>query len=517
VSKPFFLTRQTANLMEDFARELKVGASLFLLYGDNGAGKTRLLRELSENRLSSARIHWIDLSAASADKKNQQLGGAEVEAVFDAANSGDIIIVDHFESALKKTRHQLFLSWSTDGVDKKIGMIVASSSEGFEEFRQLSQHYQVNVHSFELMPFNPDEVEAFLGFYLFPDHPIGKLSIPSDLRKQLAATHGAVGPVIKIADRDGAQIGTSPMTDTESIRKGSRTIVTILILFAITAGVGWYFLSSRSTPLDTVPPVAGEAEAVATYEPVVEVEVQQKAGAEVEVETVAELEPATSALSEDELEVEPDSAAAEPDSAAAEPESAVAEPEPADSAAVETTAEVETKPDDAPDTQVQMGPEPGTASDTEAVLVEEAIQEEAGDTALASAEISSTQLEQAVLTDMARFQQDLRLSMDWIETKEDSAGTIQILLLSFSSFDPTAYYEYLQYLSSQQVDIDNIRVFKTLTGGTEVYSVVYGEYASRRAAGRSLGGLPEALRNISPIRRSVGGIRQEIRQLDAVN
>ncbi len=510
MSKPFFLTRQTANLMEDFARELKVGASLFLLYGDNGAGKTRLLRELSENRLSSARIHWIDMSAASADKKNQQLGGAEVEAVFDAANSGDIIIVDHFESALKKTRHQLFLSWSTDGVDKKIGMIVASSSEGFEEFRQLSQHYQVNVHSFELMPFNADEVEAFLGFYLFPDHPIGKLSIPSDLRKQLADTHGAVGPVIEIAERDGAQIGSSPMTDTESIRKGSRTIITILILFAITTGVGWYFLSSRSTPLDTVPAVAGEAEPVATYEPVVEVEVQQEAGVEAEVETVAELEPATSALSEDELEVEPDSAAAEP-------ESAVAEPEPADSAAVETTVEAETKPDGAPDTQVQMGPEPGTASDTEAVLVGEADQQEAGHTALASAEISSTQPEQAVLTDMARFQQDLRLSMDWIESKEDSAGTIQILLLSFSGFDPTAYYEYLQYLSSQQVDIDNIRVFKTLTGGTEVYSVVYGEYASRSAAGRSLSGLPEALRNISPIRRSVGGIRQEIRRLGAVN
>ena len=118
---------------------------------------------------------------------------------------------------------------------------------------------------------------------------------------------------------------------------------------------------------------------------------------------------------------------------------------------------------------------------------------------------------------MARFQQDLQFSMDWIKTKEDSAGTIQILLLSFSSFDPTAYYEYLQHLANQQVDVDNIRVFKTMTGGTEVYSVVYGEYASRRAAGNSLDGLPEALRNISPIRRSVGGIRQEIRRLGAVN
>ena len=350
-------------------------------------------------------------------KKKQQLGSAEVEAFFDAANSGDIIIVDHFESALKKTRHQLFLSWSTEGIDKKLSMIIASSSEGFNEFRQLSQHYQVSVQSFELMPFNPDEVEAFLGFYLFPDHPIGKLSIPSDLRKQLVATNGAVGPIIKIAERDGAQIGSSPMTDTESIRKGSRTIVTILILFAITAGVGWYFLSSQSAPLEPVPAVASEAEPVATFEPVVEAPVQKEPDEEPEAETVAEVEPATSSLTETELEVEP--------------ESVVAEPEPAISATVETTPEAETTPDVAPDTRAQIGPEPGTASDTEAVLVEEASQQDAGDTALASAKISSNQPDLAELTDMARFQQDLQFSMDWIKTKDDSAGTIQILLLSF--------------------------------------------------------------------------------------
>ncbi|MBT8435228.1 MAG: ATP-binding protein, partial [Gammaproteobacteria bacterium] len=302
MSKPFFLTRQTANLMEDFARQLKVGTSIFLLYGDNGTGKTRLLQELCENRLSSARIHWIDLNAASANGKNQQVSSAEIEAVFDATKKGDIIIVDHFESALKKTRHQFFLSWTTDGVDNKLSMVIASSSEGFNEFRQLSQHYQVNAHSFELMPFNADEVEAFLGFYLFPDHPIGKLSIPSELRKQLAATDGAVGPVIKIAERDGARIGSSPMTDTESIRQGSRTMVTILILFAITTGVGWYFLSSQTNLQEAA--VAGEAESVVISEPVFEAEIQRKPATDAEVVVVAEPEPLTSTLSQSELEAE---------------------------------------------------------------------------------------------------------------------------------------------------------------------------------------------------------------------
>lgn len=503
MSKPFFLTRQTANLMEDFARELKVGVSLFLLYGENGTGKTRLLRELSQNRLPTAGIHWIDLKAKSPVDKNQQLGSADIEAVFDAAKSGDIIIVDHFESALKKTRHQLFVSWSRDGVDKKINMIIASGSVGFDEFRQLSQQYQVRVHSFQLMPFNPDEVEAFLGFYLFPDHPIGKLSIPSDLRKQLAATHGAVGPVIKIAERDGAQIGSSPMTDTESIRQGSRFMVTILILFAITVGVGWYFLGDKFAPSEAVPAVASEAEPVATSAPVVETGGQKEAEPDPAAETVAEPEPAASSLTPAELEVEP--------------ESLVAENEPAVSVNAETTVGAQTMPDVDPVAQVEVGPQQGAASDTDAVLVEEVGQEDAGDTASASAQISSSLPNQAELTDMGRFQQDLQFSLDWIQTKDDRVGTIQILLLSFANFDPTAYYEYLQYLASQQVDVDNVRVFKTLTGGTEVYSVIYGEYASRKAAGNSLDGLPRALRDISPIRRSIGGIRAEMRRLDVAN
>ena len=38
MTSPFFLTRQSANLMEDFRRELKAGAALFLRYGESGVG-----------------------------------------------------------------------------------------------------------------------------------------------------------------------------------------------------------------------------------------------------------------------------------------------------------------------------------------------------------------------------------------------------------------------------------------------------------------------------------------------
>lgn len=258
---PFFLTRQTANLMEDFARELKAGAALFLLYGESGVGKTRLLRELSQSRLADSRIHWLDLSEGRASDDSPQDNSNRVETVFANAQAGDIVIADHFDMALKKTRHQLFLSWSTEGVDKRLNLIIASSTEGFNELRQLSQHYQVRVQSFQQMPFGTDEVDAFVGFYLFPDHPVDKLSIPAALRKHLVVSRGVVGRIIEIIERDGGQIKASPLVDSASIRQGSKVVAVVLILFLLTIGGGWYYLDSQSTTDEVEPePAATEAD-----------------------------------------------------------------------------------------------------------------------------------------------------------------------------------------------------------------------------------------------------------------
>lgn len=102
MSIPFFLTRQTANLMEDFVRELNQSSALFLLYGDNGVGKTRLLQELGKSRLSERAIYWIDLDSGDGSDEILMDRSAEVEALFAEAGEGDIIIADHFESAIKK-------------------------------------------------------------------------------------------------------------------------------------------------------------------------------------------------------------------------------------------------------------------------------------------------------------------------------------------------------------------------------------------------------------------------------
>ena len=495
--------------MEDFTRELKAGAALFLLYGESDIGKTRLLQELSQNRLADRRVHWLDLNKDNHAVDSLHDHAREIETVFASAQQGDIIIADHFEMSLKKARHQLFLSWSTDGVDKQFNLIIASSTEGFNELRQLSQQYQVPVQSFQQMPFSTDEVNAFVGFYLFPEHPIGKLSIPAAVRKQLAATGGAVGKIIEILERDGAQIRSSSMATTGSMPLGSKIAVSVMVLIVLAIGAGWYYLDNRPRIVETVAEVVAiESEPMAIVEPEAEPVV------ETEIVTQAEVEPASEVVAAVEAEI------ADEQLTGAESEVA---PETRLEAENVTVLETENVTESA--AQGTVTAEPGTASDTDAILIEEADSSQQ-ETALAAAAAISEQgqAEPAVEPEpepepepsgTGRFQRELEMSHDWISSKAESVGTMQIMMLNFKTFDEAVYYEYVDSLARKQVDTTQIRIFKTYTGGAEVYSVFFGEYASRKAALKAKKDLPEVLRKISPIPRSVGGILQEIRRLEA--
>ena len=53
------------------------------------------------------------------------------------------------------------------------------------------------------------------------------------------------------------------------------------------------------------------------------------------------------------------------------------------------------------------------------------------------------------------------------------------MLLSQKRFDERAYYDYVERLISQGIDVSRLRIFETYTVNQKVYSVVYGEFPSR--------------------------------------
>ena len=134
---------------------------------------------------------------------------------------------------------------------------------------------------------------------------------------------------------------------------------------------------------------------------------------------------------------------------------------------------------------------------------------------------SADTIELIALDDVAaagdRLRRDLDTSLAWIDNRDGAMGTLQILLLSKARFDPEAYYDHVSGMARGGMDVSQLKILETVTGGRETYSVVYGEYANRLAAARARDYLPAALRDSAPIARSIAGLRSEIRRLDGQN
>jgi outer membrane protein len=111
---------------------------------------------------------------------------------------------------------------------------------------------------------------------------------------------------------------------------------------------------------------------------------------------------------------------------------------------------------------------------------------------------------------LTRLQRDLDNGLLWLETEEKNMATIQIMMIGFRNFNASDYYDYLDSLVSQDIDVSKFRIYQTSFNGSEVYGVVYGEYEDRLEASEHINILPEALKEKSPMPRTIGGILNEI-------
>ncbi len=446
--------------MEDFVREIGQGSSLFLLYGDTGVGKSSLLNQLLTKRLADRNCHSIDFA---------QNGRDDVSNVFEQvardAGPGDVIAVDHFEAASNRAQDQIFKSWLTDGRDKKLNIIVVTISTSFNAFRQLAQQYQVEARSFQLMPCTTAEVESYLHFRLYPDEASGELDIPSAVMKQIRRSNGVIANIDEIIERDGNSIS---LGSSQERRSSGPTFLVIGVLTLILAVAGYYYFQQMRP--GSPPNVVSEVELAKVDEIESPSEVNQMAD---DTETVAEL----NSIQNPEVESKVENTGAE--------EAIELEKNQTDVAKPETIEQEITNPIDTPE----------ESSNSESVA-----------TTLETEVIEQPQVDW--------FQNILNNTSGWVRQGDQQRGTIQLMSIGFDSFDESAFQAYLSKLSAADIDIDQVRIFRTRAANQEVYSIIYGEFEDRQEAKQQIQYLPEALGADSPISRSVGGIAQEIKRAE---
>lgn len=102
----------------------------------------------------------------------------------------------------------------------------------------------------------------------------------------------------------------------------------------------------------------------------------------------------------------------------------------------------------------------------------------------------------------------IEATKSWLEQQSPSTVSIQIMV----GENTEQMRRQLKNLTSL-VEIDNLYMYRTNVGGKPYISVLYGSYADRVSAAKALADLPKPLRTYHPQLRTVGGITEEIKQL----
>lgn len=473
MSETFFLTRHSANLIEDFARELSTGSAIFLLYGEESIGKTRLLQELKQSRLDPAKVHWLDFRENENEAPDGIDFGGQIKALDPDVENGDVIIADHFDLADSRIQHKLLKSWTIDIAYRKANMILVTGLEGLAVCRQLSQHFQVPIKSFHQLPCNRGEIEAFIALRLFPENPLSRLSIPAQLNQQIKNASGVIGRVIDIIDRDGAQI--HPLEDVGPVQGSVRRRFAIVALVAIVIAVGIYLLATEY--------LADSIEQRA------EVEMLPPANSSVDLSDNMDVGPELESQLEPQIEEPPVIVA-------------LITAAPADSLPLEVETFDEVSSDE---NKVENLAEA-------AAVVETVIDEAASDETVIDVDSINPQINQAADGDptVERFNELLERSMKWFRLGDRSRGAIQIMSLELDKFNSRAFYDYLDKLQDSRVDLSQIRVYRTRVREVDYYCVLFGDYLNRKLATDEMGKLPDLLKRNGAIIRTFGGIQDDL-------
>lgn len=489
IDPPYFLTRQTANLQEDFGREIKKSASLFLLYGELGVGKTRLLTEMALSRLNELEMHWVDCKQSTDETNVSAELGSTLERILAIATIGDVIVADHFELASKKIKHQLLQSWSTDGIDKKFSLIIATDQAGLEEVRDLATRYRLKVESFQLLPLTSVEIDDYCASTLFPSLPPGPLSMPKQTRRALNETRGVVSQVCDVVDLHRNHITMKAQSNVSSIVKPLFVIFGLSLILML-AGFAYYFMPlalfdslSFNKKQEEVVELTQPTDNLTSTVPKARVDGSQ-----------------TSPILESKAMIQ---APAIVEPVAPQPEfEPVAEPKrEAELALVETMSSPLVKIEELSKTQivavgkVDIDKEPKVEPEQE-----DSVEDQRLIDIVAKGPYSDW------------FKAELTRSRDWFETRKRSRAAIQLMSISLDNKTDDTYLSYVQTLQKKGIDVSQLRVYPTRVREKILLSIIYGDYGSRRVANQSLTELPSSLRANQPISRSIGSIWNEISQ-----
>ncbi|MDJ0834836.1 MAG: AAA family ATPase [Gammaproteobacteria bacterium] len=498
----YFLTRQSANVMEDLYRQMNQSGVVCLLYGSRGVGKSRLLQQFVSSRLVQDKVIFVEFDAngnfhAVATPKQQWKVEQFVQKLLQPSEPDSIFLIDQIEHAPPDIIAAIFHYWQLEARLKDQKLILTSNPDKLKQLLDLSQKSSISINSLELKPLSANEQIEFIRSRCCAGHAEQPI-LNRQQKSQLKQSQGLFSQLVLLQKQWSGQIECR-----EKHQQRSPALPAILGIVLVAAGLLLWTLL-RDEPAAVISQAAPTpADTARVADPAV-----------TNVTTAKAELPATG---------EQQSSAEETVDASQDQPTAAAQPEQVEpvteQAAIEQEAEIisddsETVADETIDQPVNDMPTEALPEDSviAAAPTDPVAEPEANDKPLADrAEPEpATQVEAEPEPKLSLYQQRLQASEQWLAQSVDSTSSIQLMLLGFEIDAEQAIEQYLQGLLAKDIDTANIMLYSTVKNQRQVIGVLYGVYPDRRQARQNIRLLPRALNANKPIIRTVKGIKDEI-------
>ena len=461
----FFLTRQSATIMDDLHRRLNVTTSISLLHGVRGIGKSQLLKQF-HRRLANADSVLIQFKPTNCFVI---AGGEEfatdifLKQVFTKLAAQSTILLDQFDIAPMELQQKILMYWERDLQHENINLIISVQSNSLQQLKDWSRRYHLQIECVELMPLNYQEQIEYLRSTCCPE--IRQVAvINAGLKKKLKLTNGLFSQLEAFRFQYGDEINCQNILISSRLKSG-QVLVASFLGFLILAMSLFLFQGN-----------------FLNIEPALE------------ATSLPENSEKKTGSADSNTYIEVDSKHVD------------------ESAGSSTTGQQQAYAGEVIKPEINLL---NKAENTKHLQIELFEKEEALPIAVA-VENENRKLtvdEQKVLT---VFQQRFLATEHWLNSVDINSASIQIMTLSKDKNHQKALNRYLEMLKQKQVDLEQIKIYLLSKSGNKMYGVLYGEFKDLKLAYSEINRLPEILKANKPFARTVKGIKEEVIDFDDI-
>lgn len=449
-SGPFFLTRQSANIMEDLSRQLKHPGIVCLLYGSSGVGKSRLIKQFLDSRVDAGGFRVLDLGidetldANSANKKPANMRDL-INQVLDALPEQSLLVVDSCDRAEPEQLEQLIAYMHGQGRALEQKLVLVGNTKLPKALAELAERFPMTIHAVDLKPLTLDEMLAFVSSRCC----VGLRLVARLDRQQmidLKATRGLFSQLSSWFQRHQHEIRCDEKSLSQYRWKWIFAVVILLL------SVTLFWVNQTGNDAYYRPSVDGGRE------PAPQSQIDKKQPVEPITLSTPKLATMGTAVPDVAQDDKPPVAMISPDSQKI--------------LATMTQSEPQLAVDESDD---------GSALD------------------------QSKELPVSSLLDQRLQATDL-----WLSSSDNTMASIQIMSIEESDSAVSALNRYLDNLQGEGIDLEQIMVFKSTRKDRRLFGILFGQYSRRSTAFQAIKAIPPALKANQPIPRTVKGIKDEI-------